>query len=112
MRNKYLTITCLLPPSAISEVIGKPLPYDDVLSVRDRIWELSPALVRYEETQRTSADLASLGLKTLAAINKFAKVSNVPFKKPIDNFYQTDVISRACVPFTLPPLPFSLTLTV
>ena len=81
--------------SAISEVLGKPLPYDDVLSLRDRMWEISPTLVRYDTTERTSADVASLGLKTLATLNKTAKVSNVPFKKPIENFYQTDVISRA-----------------
>ena len=80
----------------------QPLPYDDVLSLRDRMWEISPALVRYDVTERTSADFASLGLKTLAAINKSAKVSNVPFKKPIQNFYQTDVISRAYVPSLQP----------
>ena len=61
------------------------------------MWEIAPSLVRYDVTERTSADLASLGLKTLAAINKSAKVSNVPFKRPVENFYQTDVISRACV---------------
>ncbi|KAL5497760.1 NDUFS1 [Sanghuangporus vaninii] len=82
---------------AISEVFGKPLPYDDVMSLRDRMWEISPTLIRYDITERTPADLASLGLKTLAAINKSAKVSNMPFKKPIENFYQTDVISRASV---------------
>ena len=64
------------------------------------MWEIAPSLVRYDVTERTSADLASLGLKTLAAgVNKGAKVTGAPFKKPIENFYQTDVISRACVSF-------------
>ncbi|KAI5116252.1 hypothetical protein M0805_007966 [Coniferiporia weirii] len=82
---------------AVSEVVGSPLPYDDVLSLRDRMWEISPSLVRYDVTERTSADLAMLGLKTLAAVNASSKVSGLPFKKPINNFYQTDPISRASV---------------
>ena len=81
--------------SALSEVVGQPLPYDDVMSVRDRLWEISPSLIRYDVTEKTSADLASLGLKTLAAINKSATVSGLAFRKPITNFYQTDPISRA-----------------
>ena len=65
------------------------------------MWEVSPTLMRYDVTERTSADFALLGLKTLASgVNKGAKVSGVPFKKPIDNFYQTDVVSRAYVPFS------------
>ncbi|THH09000.1 hypothetical protein EW145_g2326 [Phellinidium pouzarii] len=82
---------------AVSEAVGSPLPYDDVLSLRDRMWEISPSLVRYDVTERTSADLAVLGLKTLAATNKSSKISGLPFKKPISNFYQTDPISRASV---------------
>lgn len=81
--------------SALSEVVGSPLPYDDVLSLRDRLWEISPSLVRYDVTERTSTDIAAVGLKTLAALNASAKVSGAPFRKPITNFYQTDPISRA-----------------
>lgn len=81
--------------SALSEVIGSPLPYDDVLSLRDRLWEISPTLVRYESREGTSVDIALAGLKTLIAGTASAKVTGTPFKKPIDNFYQTDPISRA-----------------
>nr|VWP02405.1 N/A [Ganoderma boninense] len=63
---------------AVSEVTGEPLPYDDVLSLRDRMWEISPSL-------------------TLAARTANAKVTGEPLKKPIENFYQTDPISRASV---------------
>lgn len=84
--------------SALSEIVGTPLPYDDVLSVRDRLWEISPTLVRYDTTERTSVEVALAGLKTLAAATAGAKVSGDVFKKPITNFYQTDPISRACVP--------------
>jgi len=82
---------------ALSEVVGTPLPYDDVLSLRDRLWEISPTLVRYDTTERTSVDVALAGLKTLAVATAGAKVSSEAFKKPITNFYQTDPISRASV---------------
>ncbi|TFK52829.1 NADH-ubiquinone oxidoreductase 75kD subunit [Heliocybe sulcata] len=82
---------------ALSEVVGSPLPYDDILSLRDRMWEISPSLVRYDVAEPTSVDVALAGLKTLAAQNSSAKVSGAPFQKPITNFYQTDPISRASV---------------
>jgi len=82
---------------AFSEVVGSPLPYDDVLSLRDRMWEISPTLVRYDTTERTSVDVALAGLKALAASTANAKVTGAAFRKPITNFYQTDPISRASV---------------
>ena len=83
--------------SALSEILDHALPYDDVLALRDRMWELSPSLVRYDTLEHTSPDIASVGLKALAAHTLSAKVSGVQFRKPITNFYQTDPISRACV---------------
>lgn len=82
---------------ALSEVVGSPLPYDDVLSLRDRMWEISPTLVRYDVTEPTSVETALAGLKALVASTATARVSGTPFKKPIENFYQTDPISRASV---------------
>ena len=87
--------------SALSEVVGSPLPYDDVLSLRDRMWEISPTLIRNDVTEPTSVDVALVGLKALVAGTTGAKVTGEPFKKPIDNFYQTDPISRACVALSL-----------
>lgn len=87
----------MLSYSAISEVLSSPLPYDDVLSLRDRMWEISPTLVRYDVTEPTSIDTTLAGLKTLAALTAKAKVAGTPLRKPIDNFYQTDPISRAYV---------------
>lgn len=75
--------------------MDSPLPYDDVLSLRDRMWEISPTLVRYDTLEPTSVDVALAGLKTLAAGTASAKVSGKPFVKPVSNFYQTDPISRA-----------------
>ena len=88
-------------PSAVSEVAGTPLPYDDVLSLRDRLWEISPTLVRYDITEPTSSEVALLGLKELIAKTATAKFTNTPYTKPISNFYQTDPISRASVDFFL-----------
>ena len=81
--------------SAISEAVGHPLPYDDVLSLRDRMWEVSPTLVRYDTTEPVSSAIALAGLKQMAVATATAKVSGAAFRKPITNFYQTDVISRA-----------------
>ncbi|KAF5325337.1 hypothetical protein D9619_010089 [Psilocybe cf. subviscida] len=82
---------------ALSEVVGSPLPYDDVLELRDRMWEISPSLVRYDVTEPTSVDVALAGLKALAARTAGAKATGAPLRKPIANFYQTDPISRASV---------------
>ncbi|OBZ76170.1 NADH-ubiquinone oxidoreductase subunit, mitochondrial [Grifola frondosa] len=82
---------------ALSEVVGSPLPYDDILSLRDRMWEISPTLLRYDAIEPTSVDVALAGLKTIVSGTANAKASGKPFTKPIDNFYQTDPISRASV---------------
>jgi NADH dehydrogenase (ubiquinone) Fe-S protein 1 len=82
---------------AVSEVVGAPLPYDDVLFLRDRMWEISPTLVRYDVVEPTSHAVATLGVKQLSSTLAAVNAKNLPFSKPITNFYQTDVISRACV---------------
>lgn len=78
---------------ALSEVMGATVPYNDILDVRDRMFEISPTLVRYEvaEPSTTSAPLAVEELSKLAK----SKVSGTPLLRPIQNFYQTDPISRA-----------------
>ncbi|KAG6819588.1 hypothetical protein H0H93_010472 [Arthromyces matolae] len=80
---------------ALSEVLGDPLPYESILDVRDRLWELAPSLVKHDVTERTSKDVALLGLQSLSTTQVGNKISGKIFKKPIDNFYQTDPISRA-----------------
>jgi len=82
---------------ALSEVIGSPLPYEDILGLRDRMWEIAPTLVRYDVTEPTSIDVALAGLKALAARTSASPISDAIFQKPISNFYQTDPISRASV---------------
>lgn len=71
--------------------------------MRDRLWEISPTLVRYDTTEPTSVEVARAGLQDIAKRTAGAKISGAIFRKPIANFYQTDPISRAYVPLTIPP---------
>ena len=59
------------------------------------MWEISPTLLRYDTTEPTSLDVSLAGLKALVAGTASAKVTGAPLQKPIENFYQTDPISRA-----------------
>ena len=59
------------------------------------MWEISPTLIRYGVTERTSLEVALAGLAPLGTKTKDVAVSGAGFKKPISNFYQTDPISRA-----------------
>ncbi|QRW13288.1 NADH-ubiquinone oxidoreductase 78 kDa subunit [Ceratobasidium sp. AG-Ba] len=80
---------------ALSEVMGTPLPYDDVLSLRDRMWDISPTLVRYDVAEKTSLGVAQVGLNLLGQNKDTGKGG--AFEKVIKNFYMTDPISRASV---------------
>lgn len=80
----------------MSEVAGVTLPYDNILTLRDRMWEIAPSTVRYDVTEPTTVDITAAGLASIAGLNA-GKASGVAFRKPIINFYQTDPISRACV---------------
>lgn len=77
---------------AVSEYVGAPLPYDDIESLRDRMEEISPALRRYDLVEE--AALPTLGKVQLVDQNKGSKASEEPFRKVIQDFYFTDVISR------------------
>ncbi len=77
---------------AVSEYLGQPLPYDDIEALRDRMEEISPVLRRYDLVEPSS--LASLSKVQLVDQNKGAKATGAPLKKPIENFFFTDVISR------------------
>ena len=81
--------------SALSEIVGYPLAYDDTLSMRQRMWDVSPTLVRYDVIESPSHEVLTTGLTQLANVS--ATASNTPMKKPISDFYRTDPISRASV---------------
>lgn len=86
---------------AVSEFLGAPLPYDDVAAVRDRMFEISPALAAYDVVEPVA--LQQLSKVQLVEQNKGAKATGAPLKLPIENFYFTDAISRRCVQ---PGIPF------
>jgi NADH dehydrogenase (ubiquinone) Fe-S protein 1 len=77
---------------AVSEYLGHPLPYDDLEVLRDRMEEISPVMRRYDTVEPSS--LTSLAKVQLVDQNKGAKASGETLKKPIANFFFTDVISR------------------
>lgn len=76
-------------------MVGQPLPYEDTLALRDRMWDISPTLVRYDSREATSAEITKVGLDLLSSSS--ASATSTPFKKPISDFYRTDPISRASV---------------
>jgi NADH dehydrogenase (ubiquinone) Fe-S protein 1 len=80
---------------ALSEVLGERLEYDTIGEMRDRMWEVCPTLVRYDELETVSVGAVKSGLASMKAIGRKVEGGNVgEFKKPIRNFYQTDSISR------------------
>ncbi|KAL9097791.1 MAG: hypothetical protein Q9165_000117 [Trypethelium subeluteriae] len=80
---------------AVSEYLGKPLPYDDVELLRDRMVEISPSLRSYDVVEPASKDIAGLSKVQLVDQNKGAKATGEKLKKVIENFYFTDSISRS-----------------
>ena len=88
---------------AVSEYVGQPLPYDDIEALRDRMEEISPVLRRYDLVEPSS--LGSLSKVQLVDQNKGAKTTGAPLKRPIENFYFTDVISRRYAFPSPPTLP-------
>ena len=73
---------------ALSEELGTPLPYDSLDEIRTRIAELAPHLVKYEYIEPH-------GFESLAhKANSKTDVNQTAFTDNVDNFYQTDPISR------------------
>ena len=81
---------------ALSEVLGYPVPIDDQDDMFYRANEISPTLLRLGERELVSNEMMKLGLKQLAKASA-AEASSTPMKKPIEDFYRTDPISRASV---------------
>ncbi|EDK47105.1 NADH-ubiquinone oxidoreductase 75 kDa subunit [Lodderomyces elongisporus NRRL YB-4239] len=80
---------------ALSEYLNAKLPYDDIVSLRIRLGEIAPHLVRHDVIEPVSSEIAQIGFLDLVNKNKSAKVTGEPLKNPISNFYMTDVISRS-----------------
>jgi NADH dehydrogenase/NADH:ubiquinone oxidoreductase subunit G len=77
---------------ALSEYLGVGLPYDDIHALRERMFDISPSLTRYDVVE--SASFGSMGLKFVGDVNKGSTASGEPLTRVIDDFYLTDAISR------------------
>ncbi len=74
---------------ALSEVIGKKLPYDSLAALRQALFQAAPHLMRVDRIQTGNAD----DIKTLAG--KGGSVEKAPFKNSVEDFYLTNPIARA-----------------
>jgi NADH-quinone oxidoreductase subunit G len=74
---------------ALSDRIGKPLPYDDLFALRQSMIADTPVLGRIDQgpTGAAPLDLAKIGVKGVLSAD--------PFRSPVRDFYMTNPIARA-----------------
>ncbi|KAM7407396.1 hypothetical protein PAMA_003225 [Pampus argenteus] len=79
---------------AISELAGVALPYDTLDEVRERLAEVSPNLVRYDDVEE--ANYFKQANELSKAVNQVVLTEPlVPPQITVKDFYMTDPISRA-----------------
>ncbi|XP_049855933.1 NADH-ubiquinone oxidoreductase 75 kDa subunit, mitochondrial isoform X1 [Schistocerca gregaria] len=79
---------------ALSEIIGKTLPYDNLNEIRHRLEEVSPNLVRYGNVEEANFFVQATEL----AKNVKTQLDSLPLdvkQKELEDFFMTDTISRA-----------------
>ena len=74
---------------ALSEALGKKLPWDSQAALRQAIFKAAPHLMRLDQIEAGKAD----DIKSLA--RKGGNVDKAPFKSVVDDFYLTNPIARA-----------------
>jgi NADH-quinone oxidoreductase subunit G len=74
---------------ALSDVLGKKLPYDSLPALRQAIFNAAPHLMRVDQIEAGNA----ADIKTLAG--KGGSLEKAPFKATIEDFYLTNPIARA-----------------
>jgi NADH-quinone oxidoreductase subunit G len=74
---------------ALSEALGKKLPWDSQAALRQAVFKLAPHLMRLDQIEAGKAD----DIKSLAG--KDGKLDKAPFKSVVDDFYLTNPIARA-----------------
>ena len=79
---------------ALSEVAGYPLAYDDIETLRSRMFDVSPTLTS-NLNRVNSASFMELSIELWKYFAKGHTLSNVPVELPISDFYLTNPISRA-----------------
>ena len=75
---------------ALSDVLGKKLPYDSLGALRQAIFKLVPHLMRVDQIA-PGGGVADI--KTLAG--KGGAAEKAPFKPAVEDFYLTNPIARA-----------------
>ncbi|KAG9277639.1 NADH-ubiquinone oxidoreductase 75 kDa subunit, mitochondrial [Astyanax mexicanus] len=79
---------------AVSELAGVALPYDTLEEVRDRLAEVAPNLVRYDDVEE--ANYFKQANELSKAVNQSLLADPlVPPQLSVKDFYMTDPISRA-----------------
>jgi NADH-quinone oxidoreductase subunit G len=74
---------------ALSEVLGKKLPYDSLQALRQAIFKAAPHLMRIDRIEAGNvADIKMLG-------GKSGNLEKAPFKACVEDFYLTNPIARA-----------------
>lgn len=79
---------------ALSEVVGTPLPYDDLNAIRQRLTEVSPNLTRYGAAE----DANYFAQATELSKSVQSQLASTPLDvklKELQDFFMTDAISRA-----------------
>ncbi len=74
---------------ALSDVLGKKLPYDSLAALRQAMFKAAPHLMRIDQIEAGNA----ADIKTLAG--KGGNVEKAPFKASVEDFYLTNSIARA-----------------
>jgi NADH-quinone oxidoreductase subunit G len=74
---------------ALSDVLGKKLPYDSLPALRQAIFKAAPHLMRLDRIEAGNAD----DIKALAG--KGGTIEKAPFKASVEDFYLTNPIARA-----------------
>jgi NADH-quinone oxidoreductase subunit G len=74
---------------ALSDVLGRKLPYDSLAALRQAIFKAVPHLMRLDQIEPGKAD----DVKSLGA--KGGSVDKTPFKSSVEDFYLTNPIARA-----------------
>src|SRR3954449_5919427 len=74
---------------ALSDVLGRKLPYDSLQALRQAIFKAAPHLMRIDQIEPGKAE----DIKALAT--KGGTVAKTPFKTPVADFYLTNPIARA-----------------
>lgn len=98
------TFAALTPPGearedwkiirVVSEVLGEKLPYDKIADLRARMAEVSPNLVRYGAVEPANFFAQSVAMARAVKAQLAAEPISVS-KQVLEDFYQTDPISRA-----------------